>query len=88
MKIIKRDCKIVNFEENKIHQSILSAAKDADFSLTESDLSILTSSVKDGINFICNENRIPSSLEVKLLVFETLIDSGFKKVADSYIDVR
>lgn len=88
MKIVKRDGRLVDFEVSKIKQSILGASEDANFSLNESDLSILANSIKDKLNILCKNNRITSSLEIRMLVFESLLDNGFSEIAKSYISVR
>lgn len=88
MKIIKRYGDIQEFDIKKIETSIKNVARDCSFSITNSDIKYIINSVNSRIkNFIkvAGENRMISSLEIRVILYETLKNCHFGEIANEYI---
>lgn len=87
MKIIKKNGEVQDFYDFKIRTSIKNSAKDCDYPLNLSDINILTKSVDRKIKRLLKNDseRIISSREIRLIIFETLTEYSFSKVAKAYM---
>lgn len=86
MMIIKKDGKIVEFNEKKIYTSILNAATDiGKAELNESDLKVLVSEIIRRINIIRKDGTPTSSYEIKGIIVTVLLSDGFTEVFKSYV---
>lgn len=88
MFILKRDGRKEEFYKHKIEISIKNSARDCGYPLNESDVNFLYKTILDKINKLLTQdkNRIISSLELKIILYESLKESEFNKVALSYIN--
>lgn len=89
MKIIKKDGRIQEFNEEKIYTSILNAATDiSKAELNESDLKVIVSDIIRRINVIRKDGTPTSSYEVKGVIISVLLRDGFTEVCKSYIHFK
>lgn len=90
LKIIKRNGKIVDFDENKIIASITGSAEDICFPLIENDTQNLTNEVLEIIEKInsAEDIRTTSIYEVRSIIYCVLLKEGFKEIAKSYMNTE
>ena len=87
MVIIKKDGRLENFDIDKLITSIKNAFSDCDKILNESDINYITKTFNSKFtNFIKkNPDRIISSLEIKIFLFESLKECGFNDISKKYV---
>lgn len=87
MVIIKKDGSLENFDINKLITSIKSAFSDCGKILNESDINYIRKTFDSKLtNFIKkNPDRIISSLEIKIFLFESLKECGFNNISKKYV---
>lgn len=83
MKLIKKDGRLEEFNEDKIKISIENAADDSEGMLTESDVDIIINDVMSILNNLRHDD-VTSSYEVKGVVISVLSKDRFKKIAEEY----
>lgn len=86
MKIIKRDGRKQEFSKDKIVTSIKNSAKDCNCSLTASDVNYISKVVETNIKKLLEQKDILTSQELRMLLYEALIECQFKQVAKAYIE--
>ncbi len=84
MKIIKRDGRIVHFQENKIIQAVLKAFNEIDKNITETSVK----TAKNIANYVKSFNKELKVEEIQDLVENKLMESNRKDVAKAYIIYR
>ncbi len=88
VKVIKKDGRLVNFEPVKINISLSNCSSDLNTHLNKVDADLITKDVEKKIIKLRGNDGVTSSYEIISLVLYTLIDMGFKKIADSYYHNR
>ncbi|MGG7164721.1 ATP cone domain-containing protein [Clostridium ihumii] len=83
MKLIKKDGRLEEFNEDKIKISIENASDDSEGMLTESDVDIIINDVMSILNNLRHDD-VTSSYEVKGVVISVLSKDRFKKIAEEY----
>lgn len=84
MNIIKKDGRVQEFTKDKLKTSINNSAKDANFSLTESDLNLLVSDMYNKLVSIRKDGNT-SSYEVMGVVIHVLKENKFNQIICAYI---
>lgn len=84
MKIIKRDCTVVEFDKEKIYNAILNAMK---FGVGTYNASI-AQSIADEIEIECKDKSDLSVYDVEDMVFKKLCDKGEQETAKAYEGYR
>lgn len=84
MKIIKRDCTVVEFDKEKIYNAILNAMK---FGVGTYNASI-AHSIADEIEIECKDKSDLSVYDVEDMVFKKLCDKGEQETAKAYEGYR
>lgn len=84
MNIIKKDGRVQEFTKDKLKTSINNSAKDANFSLTESDLNLLVSDMYKKLLSI-RVTGDTSSYEVIGIVVNVLKENKFDQIVCAYI---
>ncbi|WP_024614139.1 ATP cone domain-containing protein [Clostridium sp. Ade.TY] len=84
MEVVNKNNKVVPFDEEKVRHSILSAAMDADFSLTTGDLDALVTDVKNVLDVTTDDCRAAEREELIKSVCKVLSLNGFSKVKHAY----
>lgn len=89
MQILKRNGEKQEFYWNKISTSLENAAMDWTHPLTESDIKLLSNLVETRINKLLkyDDKRIISSLELKIILYESLKEMGFNEIAKIYMEI-
>lgn len=87
MKILKKTGRLEDFDIKKIECSIKNSARDCGFSLIKSDITNIINLTKNKIELYNKRDRIISSYELKMVLYNVLIELGFRKIADVYIAV-
>lgn len=87
-KIIKRDGRLQDFSLDKTSRSIKSSASDCDLIINESDIKLICNLVNSKIDKLnsLNKDRLISSLELRVILYEALKELGFDKIAKNYIE--
>lgn len=88
MEIIKKNGKTEEFMPNKISISVSNCAAELSTHLTESDLKYILKKTTDILTNLNRQNTPTSSYEVKCIVYRALRETGFKKIAQEYMNVR
>mgnify|MGYP003443661626 CR=1 FL=1 len=88
-KIIKRNGKLQDFDFDKIGRSIKSSARDCNIIINESDVKLICNLVNSKTNKLnsLNKERLISSLELKIILYESLRELGFSEIAKNYIEI-
>lgn len=88
MYILKRNGKKQKFQKYKIITSIKNSAKDVNYPLTQGDINILRRGVESKIDNLLkiDKDRMISSLELRVILYEVLTEYSFKKIAKAYIE--
>lgn len=84
MEIINKNDKVVPFDDEKIRHSILSAAMDANFSITTGDLDSLVTDVKNVLDVTTDDCRAAERKELIKSVCKVLSLNGFSKIKHAY----
>lgn len=82
--VIKKDLRKQKFAPDKIRISVASSADDVNFMLNKKDLDMVTKDAEKKIISLRGIDGQTSSYEIRCVVYETLRDLGFNKVANSY----
>lgn len=86
MKIIKKDGRIQEFDENKIFTSIDNASRDLkEITLNESDIKIIVDDIINTLNQTRKDGTPTSSYEIIGVVSDVLYKDGFSAVLKAYI---
>lgn len=87
-KIIKRDGQLQDFNLDKISRSIKCSARDCNIIINDSDVKLICNLVNSKTNKLSslNKERLISSLELKIILYESLKELGFSKIAENYIE--
>lgn len=88
MEIIKKNGDSEEFLPNKISISISNCAAEVSTHLTESDLKYIIKKTTHILHCLNRQNTPTSSYEVKCIVYRVLRETGFKKIAQEYMNVR
>lgn len=88
IKVIKKDGRIEDFNDSKVMRSITNSADRVKIQFNKSDLDTICMDVEKKIKEIRKDGSPTSTYEVRSLVVELLIDIGFSKVANSYVEGR
>ena len=88
-KIIKRNGKLQDFNLDKLSRSIKSSARDCNIIINESDVKLICNLVNSKTNKLnsLNKERLISSLELKIILYESLRELGFSEIAKNYIEI-
>ena len=88
-KIIKRDGRLQDFNLDKLARSIKCCARDCNIIINESDIKLICNLVNSKTNKLnsLNKERLISSLELKIILYESLRELGFNKIAENYIEI-
>jgi len=87
MKILKNNGLVEEFDATKVKTSIENSTNDIGLPLTEADLNMLLQEISKKLYKSNYNNHIPSSNELRRIIYYVLIDRGFPKTAQSYMDV-
>ena len=85
MKIIKKDCRLEEFNIGKIKTSIENAGRDSETILNESDIKILLEDIEKVLSLIKVNRDTTSSYEVIGIILDILRKDGFNNVLKSYV---
>lgn len=85
MLVIKRKGHLQEFDPDKIKASIVNAADDIKFILTQSDINNILRQIKKWLTELTKNDRPTSAYEIRGLVYHALVDSGFKTVVKAYM---
>lgn len=86
MKIIKKDGRIEEFDQNKIYHSLRGASRDLDRStLNESDLKMLVEDITKKLTDLRKDGSPSSSFEIVGVVCRVLKDDGFGNLLSAFI---
>lgn len=86
MKIIKKDGRIQEFDQNKIFTSIDNASRDLkEVTLNESDIRIIVDDIVNALNKTRKDGTPTSSYEIIGVVSDVLYKDGFGAILKAYI---
>lgn len=88
MQIKKRNHKKDLFTMDKIKTSINNSANDINFPLTDSDVRLVLRRISQVLDTLHPNGEDTSVYEVRGIIYCVLIELGFKKVANSYMDTK
>lgn len=86
MMIIKKDGRLQEYDEKKIHTSIENASKDVQgMSFNESDIRIIVKDITKKLTQIRKDDSPSSTYEIRGVLVEVLIKDGFGEILKSFI---
>lgn len=85
MEIIKRNGVIEPFLISKTEISISNCSQELSLPLTEGDIQLLSNLINKKLLHLHRDMSPTSSYEVKGIVYKTLYENGFTKIAHEYI---
>ena len=83
--IIKKKGNIVEFDIDKVEKGIVNSANDVKFILNQGDINVILKQIKKELLKLTVNNRATSTYEIRCLVYQALMDSGFETVMKSYM---
>lgn len=87
MQIVKRNGKKEEYSLKKIETSISNSAHDIDYTLTESDLKMITGDIDKILNSLASSEGLISTYEVRGVIYRILIDNKFMGLCRSYMNL-
>lgn len=86
MQILKKSGKLEEFRIEKIETSIRNTSDDVGEHLSDKDVSNIAVDVLRGLERLRGKDGLPSVLEVRVLTGHAIMDYGYKKIAERYIE--
>lgn len=87
MNIIKKNGKVESFDLSKISTSIENSAEDISFMITDADLNLVVSQIKDIISFLSRNTENTSTYEIRGIIYSVLFENKFTELCRSYMNL-
>lgn len=87
MNIIKKNGKVESFDLSKISTSIENSAEDISFMITDADLNLVVSQIKDIISSLSRNTENTSTYEIRGIIYSVLLENKFTELCRSYMNL-
>lgn len=84
MKVLKKDGRLQDFQIDKLATSITNCASDINLILSDKDSRLLSQDVLNKIKKLRGEEGLTSSYEIRAIMTEMMINSGFNALCNHY----
>lgn len=85
MLVIKKSLTTEKFDINKIRTSLVNSSDEIELPLNEGDIQVLLCQINRKLSELRKDNDATSAYEIRGVVYDVLLENGFKNVAKSYM---
>lgn len=87
MDIVKKNGRKEDFDIKKVETSLINSAQDIDYTLTDSDLRLITGDIYKIIESLAFSGRTLSTYEVRGVIYSVLYTNKFLELCRSYMNL-
>jgi transcriptional regulator NrdR family protein len=84
LKVIKRDGRVIDFNEENIKTSIANSASDSDIQITKKELELIAHAVEKTIIKMRGVDGVTSTFEIRNVIVRELNEFGYKGIARDF----
>jgi len=84
LKVIKRDGRVIDFNEENIKTSIANSASDVDIQITKKELELIAHAVQKSIIKMRGIDGVTSTFEIRNVIVKELNEFGYKAIANDF----
>lgn len=84
LKVIKRDGRVIDFNEENIKTSIANSASDSDIQITKKELELIAHAVEKTIIKMRGADGVTSTFEIRNVIVRELNEFGYKGIASDF----
>ena len=84
LKVIKRDGRVIDFNEENIKTSIANSASDSGIQITKKELEIIAHAVQKTIIKMRGVDGVTSTFEIRNVIVRELNEFGYKAIAADF----
>ena len=84
LKVIKRDGRVIDFNEDNIKTSIANSASDSGIQITKKELDLIAHAVEKTIIKMRGVDGVTSTFEIRNVIVRELNEFGYKAIAGDF----
>lgn len=84
LKVIKRDGRVIDFNEDNIKTSIANSASDSGIQITKKELDLIAHAVEKTIIKMRGVDGVTSTFEIRNVIVRELNEFGYKSIAADF----
>lgn len=86
LKVIKRDGRVIDFNEENVKTSIANSASDVGIQITKKELELIAHAVQKTLIKMRGVDGVTSTFEIRNVIIRELNEFGYKAIATDFVN--